>query len=107
MNKALKRFLSISLVAVGGELIYSLLHKHPRKYSPEWIKRLSENEWRAEREIVRQEMCDPSLEQSVRNTCRSILDLFDKVKSDRDWAGQTPRGPAYHREHGFNLYKDD
>ena len=31
--------------------------------------------------------------------------LFDKVKSDRDWAGLKPQGPAYHREHGFNLYK--
>ena len=30
-------------------------------------------------------------------------DLFDKIKSERDWAGQTPRGPAFHREHGWYL----
>ncbi len=32
---------------------------------------------------------------------------IDDIMSERAWGGETPRGPGYHREHGFNLLKDD
>lgn len=79
----------------------------PPKYSLNWIKLLTDSEWAAEREIVRQQYTNPKLDIDFRSKLWNILYLFDKVKSERDWAGKTPHGPAFHREHGFNLYKPD
>lgn len=44
-------------------------------------------------------------DESTRISFQNLRRLFDKVKSDRDWAGIKSQGPAYQREHGFNLYK--
>ncbi len=79
----------------------------PPKYSIEWIKSLSSIDWEHEREIVRQQYCDPKLDISFRSRLWNILYLFDKVKSERDWAGKTPSGYKIPREHGWNLFKPD
>ncbi|MCD8111124.1 MAG: hypothetical protein LUE14_13755 [Clostridiales bacterium] len=79
--------------------------KEPSKYSMEWIKNLSDMDWETEREIVRLKFCNPEYDVDTREQFHNLLRLFDKVKSDRDWAGVTPHGPSYHREHGCNLYK--
>lgn len=42
---------------------------------------------------------------TVRTNFKRILDLFDKVKSEKAWAGMKPQGPALHHEHGYHLYK--
>jgi hypothetical protein len=36
-----------------------------------------------------------------------LMSRLDKKISNLEWSGKTPSGPAYHREHGFNLYKPD
>ena len=93
-------------VATLGVCTYmALVGKKPDKYSPEWIKGLSDKDWKREREIIRQMFCNPKYSISERSMFQKILDLFDKVKSDRDWAGVKPYGPTYNREHGNNLYK--
>jgi len=51
-------------------------------------------------------MCNPEYDVDSRENFRRILGLFDKVKSARDWAGKTPTGPAFHREHGWYINKD-
>ena len=91
------------IVFSGYELYKGVKGKEPTKYSLEWIKGLSDSDWKTEREIVRQRYCSPELSVDIRMWNKRILDLFDKVKSDRDWAGQTPQGPAFHREHGWYL----
>ena len=75
-------------------------------YNIDWIRTLSDEEWKAEREVVRKEFCKPCDEHKWIEL-RSILDMFDKVKSERDWAGVKPYGPSYSREHGYNLYKSE
>ena len=91
------------------EIIYGAykryISKEPPKYSVEWIEGLTEEEWEVQRENIRQKMCNPRYDDATRIRYQNILRLFDKVKSDRDWAGRKPQGPAYHREHGNNLYK--
>ncbi len=47
--------------------------------------------------------CSPKYDDSSRDGFKRILDLFDKVKSERDWAGKKPQGPAFKREHGWYL----
>lgn len=106
MGKAYKFICGLGGLAVVGYGIYKgFANKEPSKYSLEWIKKLTDKEWDTEREIIRQKFCNPQYDDAVRIDFQNLLRLFDKVKSDRDWAGITPHGPAYHREHGYNLYK--
>lgn len=104
----IKKIILSTIGLLGGFAVYKgIVNKEPSKYSLAWINNLSNNQWEEEREIVRQQYCDPNLSIAIRENFKRILDLFDKVKSDRDWAGRIPRGPAYHREHGRGLYKED
>jgi len=106
MDKMGKFMLGLSGLAIVGMGAYKgLVNKEPSKYSLEWIKKLTNKEWGTEREIIRQKFCNSKYDYSARIGFRNLLRLFDKVKSDKDWAGKKPQGPAYHREHGFNLYK--
>ena len=99
-----KWLLLLSGLAVGGFGVYKVFaNKEPSKYSLEWIKKLTNTQWETEREKVRQMFCSPKYDDSSRDRFKRILDLFDKVKSERDWAGQNPQGPAFKREHGWYL----
>ena len=106
MDKKLPVILS-GIVLCGLGLYKGVIAKEPVKYSLEWIKELSDAEWLEERKIVQKIFRSPEYNDEIRLDAKKVLGLFDKVKSDRDWAGKVPRGPVYHREHGFNLYKKD
>ena len=56
---------------------------------------------------IRDRYRNPQYDNDKRIEFWNILKLYDKVKSDKDWNGKKPQGPAYHREHGFGLYKPD
>lgn len=108
MTNTKKVLLTIAGLLGGGYAVYkSIVNKEPSKYSLEWIKGLSTAQWESEREIVQNQFRNPQYDVSFRENCKRILELFDKVKSTRDWAGQKTQGPAYHREHGFGLYKKE
>lgn len=106
MEKANKIILGMgSLVVVGFGIYKGVVNKKPTKYSMEWIKRLADTEWDVERDIIQQKFLNPKYNDSMRSEFQRLLEVFDKVKSDRDWAGLKPQGPAYSREHGRSLYK--
>ena len=93
--------------AVGIAFIASSIYyyKNPPKYSKKWIYNLNDDAWEIERELVRKKYASPDYSTDQKIGFKSLLDLFDKVKSSKVWAGQTPSGPSCHREHGYNLYK--
>ena len=102
------------VLSVGGTVLFCLVillkghgQKEPEKYSYSWIKKLSEQAWKAERNKVWQKWANPNQDDQTRSQLWSLLQLFDKVKENKDWAGKKPQGPSYHREHGYNLYKPD
>ncbi len=105
MGKINKFILGLGGLVVAYGAYKGFSNKEPSKYSIEWIKQLTDKEWETEREIIRKKFCDPKYDDGTRIGFQNLLKLFDKVKSDRDWAGLKPQGPAYHREHGYNLYK--
>jgi len=107
MNKVVKGILVFAGLIVGEELIRKWVNMPPEKYSLEWIKGLTDSEWEKEREIVRQNSINSKLSLSEITRWENLRHLFDKVKSERDWAGKTPQGPAVHREHGWYLPNDD
>ena len=83
-----------SLAIVSFGIYKGFTNKEPFKYSLEWIGKLMDKEWEIEREIIRQEFCNPKYDESTRIRFQNILRLFDKVKSDRAWAGIKPQGSA-------------
>lgn len=107
MNKLVKGLLALVGLALGGGLLHKWSNREPEKYSREWIESLTDSQWEVEREIVRKNSINGRLPLSEVIRWENIRNLFDKIKSERDWGDETPRGPRYHREHGFNLYKDD
>ncbi len=94
---------------IGFEVFRRVVaNRYPPKYSPEWIRSLSDEQWETEREIVRLEYIDPERDFDTAARMQNLLDLFDRIKSERDGAGQTSSGGrTYRREHGYNLYKPD
>lgn len=71
----------VGLVATGFG-VYKLLSKtEPQKYSSTWFETVSDEVLNTEREIVRKQYCSAG----------------DEI----------PHGPSYHREHGYNLVKED
>lgn len=104
-DKCKKRLILTTIGLIGGGYaIYKNIDKETSKYSLEWITGLSDDQWSKEREIGQNNFRNSELDIAFRENCHKILGLFDKVKSARDWAGKTPQGPTYHREHGFGLY---
>lgn len=103
MSKIILGIGGVTIAAVGA--VIGLSNKKPPKYSSEWIKKLSDSDWEKEREIIRQKFCSPLYDTESKIKFQSILGLFDKIKSEKDWAGLIPHGPSYHGEHGTNLYK--
>lgn len=59
----------------------------------------------AEREVVRKQYCTAGDDFSLAVSLQNLLNRFDNVLSKRAWGGETPHGPSYHREHGYNLLK--
>ena len=61
---------------VGGYCLYQSLHnKQPIKYSLEWIRGLTDEEWKFEREIVQQKFRSPKYDDTVRTNFKRILDF--------------------------------
>jgi len=106
MSKIKEIILGIGVLSAVG--VYNFISKKKvSKYSYERIKNLTDKEWEIERKIVQDKYRNPQYDNDKRIEFWNILKLYDKVKSDKDWNGKKPQGPAYHREHGFGLYKPD
>lgn len=102
----IKKLIGGGLVATLCIGILALLSgKQPEQYSRKWIESLSDEDWSSEREKVRKMYGSPEYDDTTRMRFRDILDLFDRVKSDRDWAGKEPGFPV-HSEHGWYLPGD-
>lgn len=108
MNKT-KELIGVgALLAVAGAVVgvhKGVFKKEPLKYSMEWIRRLSDADLKEEREIVQKIHCDPKLWKNMKIDTVYVLHLFDEVIRERTGTGRDLSGPAYRREHGFNLYK--
>lgn len=72
-----------------------------------WFKKASLSELKAVRDNVHSEYMKHTVNDEYRETLWNLLPRLDKKISELEWDGKTPSGPAYHREHGFNLYKPD
>lgn len=81
-------------------LFGKLFHSEPEKYSPDWLKSLSDTQWEDEREKVRQRHCRGE------EGAQEILYRFDDEYRRRNDDGK-PWTPPAHSEHGLYLSEDD
>ena len=77
------------------------------KYSSDWLKTASLEELKTEREKVQADYRNPELDIDYRGDLWDLLLEFDTAIGEKQWEGQEPKGPAFHREHGWYLPNDD
>ena len=77
------------------------------KYSSDWLKTASLEELKTEREKVQADYRNPDLDIDYRGDLWDLLLEFDTAIGEKQWEGQEPKGPAFHREHGWYLPNDD
>lgn len=107
MNKKTVSIISgVVFATLGGYSLYKgFFNKNSLTYSWEWIERLTKKQWNNEREKVQQIVMSSQYSDSMRNEAHRILELFDKVKSKKEWKGLDNYKFPVHGEHGTNLYK--
>jgi len=72
-----------------------------------WFKKAPLDELKIVRDNIHAEYMKYTVNDEYRESLWNLLPRLDKKIRELEWAGKTPSGPAYHREHGFNLYKPD
>lgn len=109
ISKHKKELVIVSLITITAApiVVFAVVSAKsgPNKYSTEWIRSLSPEEWSIQRETVRKQYC------TAGNTpeggrLQQLLWLFDSVKREKEPPLKGPFYP-YNREHGWNLYKPD
>jgi DNA-directed RNA polymerase subunit M/transcription elongation factor TFIIS len=76
-------------------------------YGNSWFKFASDSDLDTEREKVRVAFCSAGDDFDLACELQELLWKFDAEMNERAWAGEEPRGPAFHREHGWYLPNDD
>lgn len=87
-------------------LFDKLFGKEPEKFTRDWYESRSNEELDKEREKVRQDYCNPELDDDYRASLYFILHDFDEEMSKRAW-GNEEFGYPIHNEHGWHLPEDD
>ena len=72
-----------------------------------WFKKAPLDELNTVRDNVHAEYMKHTVNDEYRESLKGLLDRLDDKIRKMQWGGKTPTGPAYHREHGYNLYKPD
>ena len=72
-----------------------------------WFKKAPLEELRTVRNNVHTEYLKHTINDAYRSSLWDLMARLDKKINALDWDGKTPSGPAYHGEHGTNIYKPD
>ena len=72
-----------------------------------WFKKAPLDELKLFRNDVHSEYMKHNTNDEYRETLWNLLPRLDKRIWEIENAGKSISGPAYHREHGYNLYKPD
>ena len=87
-------------------LLGKLFGSEGNKYNSDWFSSASDDELSEERERVRLDYSRAdTLERA--NELYEALARFEEEMSKRAWGDETPHASLPHREHGWNLLKDD
>ena len=99
-------FIASGILVVVG---VSLLALFGIKYNSleRWLKNASLEDLKNARKNIHSEWKQHTINDKYRSSLWDLMKFLDKKISECEWAGETPTGPAYHREHGYNLYKPD
>lgn len=92
-----------------GTTVFLLNRNITAKYSDKWLRTVSKDELKEEREKIRIMWCSIKGDFSLAVKVEALLRLLDNELRKRDWGDLSPENYRYppHREHGWNLYKPD
>ena len=76
-------------------------------YSDKWLKNATMKQLETEREKVRLAFCDAKHYGDIADFLRRTLYRFDDEMGRRVYGDRKPKGPAFHREHGWYLKNGD
>lgn len=79
------------------------------KYSAfdRFLKKASLEDLQTARDKVQDEWMKHNINDEYRESLQKCREVLDNRISKLQWKGQTPTGPAFHREHGFYLPNDE
>ena len=97
--------LGIAGVTVMGAICYHYIVKHPS--FNRWLSTAPLQEIEKVRGKIQAEYMNPNVSLERKNKIDELFTVFDNAIEKRKWAGQTPVGPAFHREDGWYLLNDD
>ena len=92
-----------SLSQLFENLKYDMEHGKPG--TERWFNKADLEELKEARKLVHNDLMNPALDNEYRADCHDLLLKFDQKIGEKEWEGREPKGPAYHREHGYGLYK--
>ncbi|BFL11778.1 hypothetical protein K160097B7_09940 [[Clostridium] hylemonae] len=92
-----------SLSQLFEDLKYDMEHGKPG--TERWFNKADLEELKEARKLVHNDLMNPALDNEYRADCHDLLLKFDQKIGEKEWEGREPKGPAYHREHGYGLYK--
>lgn len=95
----------ISVVGIAFFGVFGV--KHYRHSFERWLKNAPLEELNAAREDVQSEYLKHTVNDEYRRSLWNLMSSLDKKINELAWMGKPASGPAYHREHGFHLYKPD
>lgn len=72
-----------------------------------WLSKAPLDEVKETRHNIHMEALHYTTNDEYRNSLWNMLPILDRKIRELEWTGKEPSGPAYHREHGYNLYKPD
>ena len=88
--------------------VYKLLSgNEPQKYSSKWFETISDEILETEREVIRKQFCSAGDNFSLAVSLQNLLFRFDSELRNRSGEDKISYGPSYHREHGYNLFKEE
>lgn len=96
------------MIGVAGIMLLGVFGVKYRRHSFErWLKKAPLEELNAVREDIQSEYLHHTINDEYRRSLWNLMSSLDKRISALAWNGKSAAGPAYHREHGFHLYKPD
>lgn len=78
-----------------------------KEYSSGWLETASLDELQTARSEVQSDYGNPELDIDYRADLGDLLLEFDTAIGNKQWERQEPKGPAFHRGHGWYLSNDD
>lgn len=93
----------IGTIGITALAVFGINYKSLEK----WLKKASLEDLKEVRNNTHSEWMRHVTNDKYRDNLWRLMNFLDKKINERELTKKIPTGPAYYREHGYNLYKPD